>query len=138
MAKELEREDVGNGYYFTYKQKANGLGGYYSSNVEFHNDQTGLHKKITDRYGVFFDFPGVVYGDWCKKLKFAFHEEINFVFRAYYCEDGRVKFLWMVQPDGRYYADDDGFGMENDEEIMLFSYLDSNGNFTQPFEEEIS
>ena len=33
--------------------------------------------------------------------------------------DGICCLCWMLHPDGRYYADEDGFGMEDDDE---FSY----------------
>ena len=41
--------------------------------------------------------------------------------------------LWEIQPDGRYWADGDGFGAESDYEIQLYSYLDVQGKFTAPF-----
>jgi len=40
---------------------------------------------------------------------------------------------WTLQPDGRYFEDEDGFGAENCEEITLYSYIDTNGIFTEPF-----
>lgn len=44
-----------------------------------------------------------------------------------------VRMVWMIQPDGRYWADDGGFGMENDLEICLYSTLDVDGEFAHPF-----
>lgn len=38
----------------------------------------------------------------------------------------------MVQPDGRYYADD-GFGREDDEEVTLCTLPDQRGRFAAPF-----
>ena len=46
----------------------------------------------------------------------------------------RYIMLWQIQPDGRYWADDDGFGMEDDEEITLYSFIDQNGKFMGPFQ----
>ena len=34
---------------------------------------------------------------------------------------------WTVSPDGSYYADDDGFGMTDDEEITLHGFIDTDG-----------
>ncbi len=34
---------------------------------------------------------------------------------------------WTVQPDGRYWADEDGFGADNDREITLHGWIDANG-----------
>lgn len=40
---------------------------------------------------------------------------------------------WMVQPDGRYWEDEYGFGRSFDEEIILYAYLNNNGSFITPF-----
>ena len=37
------------------------------------------------------------------------------------------------QPDGFYWADEDGFGAENDSEIVLYADLDAKGVFKGPF-----
>lgn len=34
---------------------------------------------------------------------------------------------WTVCPDGSYYADSDGFGMTDDEEITLHGFIDTDG-----------
>lgn len=34
---------------------------------------------------------------------------------------------WTVSPDGSYYADSDGFGMTDDEEITLHGFIDTDG-----------
>lgn len=34
---------------------------------------------------------------------------------------------WTVRPDGSYYADSDGFGMTNDEEITLHGFINTDG-----------
>lgn len=47
--------------------------------------------------------------------------------------DGRFLMVWEVQPDGRYWEDDDGFGGTSDPEICLYSYIDEEGRFTNPF-----
>ena len=44
-----------------------------------------------------------------------------------------MRMVWRIQPDGRYWADEGGFGMENDLEICLYSMLDAEGNFAHPF-----
>ena len=47
-------------------------------------------------------------------------------------EDGH-RCLWTIQPEGRYRADEDGFGAENDSEIVLYSDLDKNGSIYLAF-----
>lgn len=34
---------------------------------------------------------------------------------------------WELNPDGRYFMDEDGYGMTNDEEITVYSYVDRAG-----------
>ena len=38
---------------------------------------------------------------------------------------GLYRVEWTVQPDGRYYADEDGYGMTDDEEIIIHGYIDA-------------
>ena len=40
---------------------------------------------------------------------------------------------WQLNPDGRYYQDDDGFGMTDDEEIEIYGFIDTNGNVLVKF-----
>lgn len=35
---------------------------------------------------------------------------------------------WQVNPDGRYFMDDDGYGMTDDEEVALCGYIDRTGS----------
>lgn len=41
--------------------------------------------------------------------------------------NGVAEVSWMLQPDGRYYQDDDGFGMTDDEEIIIYGRIDRTG-----------
>lgn len=45
----------------------------------------------------------------------------------------RFLVLWTIQPDGRYWADEGGFGGTNDLEVQLYTYLDADGRYTGPF-----
>lgn len=40
---------------------------------------------------------------------------------------------WTVRPDGSYYADSDGFGMTDDEEITLHGFIDTDGRPIEQF-----
>lgn len=42
-------------------------------------------------------------------------------------ENGVAEVEWKINPDGRYYEDDEGFGMTDDIEIAIFSYIDRTG-----------
>ncbi|MBR1878892.1 MAG: hypothetical protein IJ814_07835 [Paludibacteraceae bacterium] len=41
--------------------------------------------------------------------------------------DGNAGVQWQINPDGRYFMDDDGFGMTDDEEITLTGTIDRTG-----------
>lgn len=107
--------------------------------MTFYHDEKGLHKQITSENGTFIEFPGVVESSWRQSLAHTLREQIEFVFSYSRPsnEDALLDFRWMVQPDGWYYADDDGFGMENDEEIVLVTGLDRQGSFTGLFHERV-
>jgi len=40
-------------------------------------------------------------------------------------EDGLARVDWMLYPDGRYFADEDGFGMEDNDEVNITGYIDT-------------
>ena len=46
---------------------------------------------------------------------------------------GVAEVTWQINPDGRYYMDDDGFGMTDDEEIALIGKIDRTGKVVVPF-----
>lgn len=56
-------------------------------------------------------------------------KELNALFptfvRSYKKDVAEVS--WQINPDGRYYMDEDGYGMTNDEEITIYSYVDRAG-----------
>ena len=41
---------------------------------------------------------------------------------------------WQLNPDGRYYMDDDGFGMTSDEEITVYGFIDTKMNVLVKFQ----
>lgn len=58
----------------------------------------------------------------------------DFGFWIYPFVDGVARVEWTVYPDGRYWADDDGFGMTDDEEIILIGRIDDEGKAVCLFE----
>ena len=40
-------------------------------------------------------------------------------------KDGLAYVSWMLYPDGRYFADEDGFGMEDNDEVNIGAYIDT-------------
>ena len=47
--------------------------------------------------------------------------------------NGVAQVDWQLNPDGRYYQDDDGYGMTDDEEIEIYGFIDTNGNVLVKF-----
>lgn len=46
---------------------------------------------------------------------------------------GVAEVSWQLNPDGRYYMDEDGFGMTSDEEITVYGFIDSEMNVLVKF-----
>lgn len=46
---------------------------------------------------------------------------------------GVAEVSWELNPDGRYYMDDDGFGMTDDEEICIYGTIDRTGRVIKKF-----
>lgn len=93
------------------------------------------HKVIINHDGRFESFPGIIQGQWTNSIVGKFDFDAGKIeYRTSFEKHGDgYRCLWEIQPDGRYWADSDGFGVENDEEIVLYADLDSDGNFLSPF-----
>ncbi len=48
-------------------------------------------------------------------------------------ENGEANVEWQIHPDGKYYMDDDGFGMTDDNELTLFGTIDRTGKVIKKF-----
>ena len=48
-------------------------------------------------------------------------------------KDGLCAISWMLYPDGRYFADSDGFGMEDNDEEEVYAIIDTNLVIVEPF-----
>jgi len=105
------------------------------SSVYFVDEKRGIRKMLVNSRGVIQCFPGFKDKESLQKLvsNAALYPQICFRTSFEKQEQG-WKMLWEIQPDGRYWEDEDGFGGTNDEEVTLFTYVDENGDFTGPFE----
>lgn len=102
--------------------------------LRYYDPQRGIYRVIADAHGWIQNPPGFAPEVYLDIERFPKTPLPRVIYR---CDekilaDGRALFLWEVQPDGRYWADDDGFGMENDEEIILYSVM-RDGRLTTPF-----
>jgi len=102
--------------------------------IVFINKNKKIRKTIVNKNGKICNFPGIITEDF-QKYQISSHHlnpQVNFRLSFENRED-KWLVLWMIQPDGRYWEDEDGYGAEPDEEITLYTYLDKEGNFTAPF-----
>lgn len=104
--------------------------------VEFVNEEYGIRKLIVDDNGYIQNYPGLENPEeWLDawESKRALEPQIRFRTNFERMEDNTILMVWEIQPDGRYWEDEDGFGGESDLEILLYTYLDEKGNFIAPF-----
>lgn len=47
--------------------------------------------------------------------------------------NGVAEVQWQLIPDGRYWMDDDGFGMTSDEELNVYGFIDREANIVSKF-----
>ncbi len=117
--------------YVTFGRNGNGE----TAEVVLSDLEHGYRKVIINHDGFFEDFPGIVQGRWTNYLEGKFNFDAGHVlYRTSFekHEDG-YRCLWEIQPDGRYWADEDEFGAEDDSEIILYADLDGRGVFKGPF-----
>ena len=104
------------------------------NSLQYYDPDRWIYRVVVDGNGLIRESPGFVPEVYLDTAQFPKLPAPRVAFRCdyYRLDDGRVLFLWTVQPDGRYWADADGFGAENDEEIVLYSVL-KDGRLTTPF-----
>lgn len=102
--------------------------------VYYIDEDRGIRKKIVDKQGNIIGFPGIKREDfWIKEVS-PNRLRPQICFRTdFERRNGRIIMLWQIQPDGRYWEDDDGFGGSSDEAVTLYAFLDEKGNFDGPF-----
>lgn len=107
--------------------------GKEDSSVIFVNKKRGLKRMLIDKDGFFVNFPGIEKEDfWVSEIsENDILPRVRFHTRFEKQENGWL-ILWEIRPDGRYWADD-GFGIDNSEEITLYTFVNMEGCFTAPF-----
>lgn len=128
------RFPLGEGFYREFSDVPNGYGGYRPVNVYLRRiDDPDFRRCIIDGNGRIRNFPGIREGEWKKDLEYPLDNKVRFAFWIGGYKNGKAAVSWTLQPDGRYFEDEDGFGAEDCEEICLYSSLDAEGMFTEPF-----
>lgn len=102
--------------------------------VVFVDKSRGIRRTVVDHTGYICDFPGIEEQERIKPHIKPSRMEPIVRFGADFekHEDGYIM-IWTVQPDGRYWEDEDGFGAEPDEEIRLYAFMNKDGCFISPF-----
>lgn len=89
---------------------------------------------ILDENGKILNFPGIAKDEiWMSKQRVGIFEDVRYEAQFHCIDDDRMLMLWLVQPSGWYWIDDDGFGFTGDSSIMLYSVIDSDGMFEHEF-----
>ena len=103
--------------------------------IEFDNAKRGIHKQIIDDSGRILQFPGIIQEEfWIKEINMGSLEPVVRYRSSFQTiGNGNYRMIWQIQPDGRYWEDEDGFGAESDAEIELYADIDEDGNFLGPF-----
>ena len=86
------------------------------SSVYFVDEERGIRKMLVDQEGNIQNFPGIIMENFWVEEVAERSLEPQVRFRTYFEFKGNGwTMYWQVQPDGRYWGDDGGFGIENDE-----------------------
>lgn len=64
-------------------------------------------------------------------------KENRFASFIYPFVDDRAVFSWTVQPDGRYWADEGGYGMTDDNQVTLYALFNKEGRFITLFSDQV-
>ncbi len=112
----------------------NRIRGYGIENVDFVDPERGIRKVIVDDKGRIANFPGVVDDGWKSEYVYKnLDPVVKYITRFEPFGSDDYIMIWEIQPDGRYWEDDDGFGGDPDTEIVLYALIDKNGDFKGPF-----
>lgn len=77
--------------------------------------------------------------NWEDETVKSYAQSVRGLHSLYYCggsdfKNGVALVTWTILPDGRYFADDDGFGAEDNDEVNIYCYIDKRGKIIIPFQ----
>lgn len=127
-------EDLGEGMAVLYQ---NIWGWYKPRFVLNHNDKTAF--EFMDSYQCLVTVTNEDI-DWASLKKLPEEaiyraECLSFQFPSFISgfRNGVARVDWQLNPDGRYYMDDDGYGMTADEETEIYGFIDNRGSVLVKF-----
>lgn len=130
-------KEMGDGFYIVTEDGSNGMGGFCWHNVELRKHDDPSFRAEIIRGQQFVDFPGLAHGKWENEIAMdRVIKENRFASFIYPFVGDKAVFRWMVRPDGRYWADEDGYGMEDDYEVNLYALFNKEGRFITPFSDQ--
>ena len=65
----------------------------------------------------------------------AHHMLARYGFNINPFENGVALVSWTLYPDGQYFADEDGYGMEDNDEVRVYAYIDTHCRVLIPFQD---
>lgn len=104
--------------------------------VFFSNEEClPIIEKVLNEDGKIVNFPGIEEDErWEKKMNIGLSKDVRFEAKFQRLSNEEYLMIWLIQPSGWEWADDDGFGFSGDASISLYSIIDKDGNFTKKFE----
>lgn len=104
------------------------------------NIKTGRYRKLTSHCRVTVDDGDIDYEAIMRKCPNGLYnaETKSIRYSSVSLYDGKFKngisaISWMLYPDGQYFADSDGFGMEDNYEEVVYAIIDTNLEIIEPF-----
>ena len=129
-----KNEDLGEGTAVLYQ---NIWGWYKPRFVLNHNNKTAFEFMDRNEYLVTVTNDDIDWASLKKLPEKAINraECLSFQFPSFIrgFRNGVARVDWQLNPDGRYYMDDDGFGMTDDEEIEIYGFIDTQGHVLVKF-----
>ncbi|MBQ8852960.1 MAG: VWA domain-containing protein [Alistipes sp.] len=121
--------------------EGDGMAFFFGDNREFYiaNTQTGKIRKISTEESLLVNDSEIDIKAIAKVCENGLHNAQSKAIRyagvnrwdGY--KNGMCAITWTLYPDGRYFADSDGFGMEDNDEEVVYAIIDTDLNIVEPF-----
>ena len=121
--------------------EGDGMAFFFGDNQELYiaNTQTGKIRKITTEESLLVDDNEIDIKAIAKVCENGLHNAQSKAIRYAGVnrwdgfKNGMCAITWTLYPDGRYFADSDGFGMEDNDEEVVYAIIDTDLNIVEPF-----
>ena len=121
--------------------EGDGMAFFFGDNREFYiaNTQTGKIRKVSTEGSLLVNDNEIDIKAIAKVCENGLHNAQSKAIRyvgvnrwdGY--KNGLCAITWTLYPDGRYFADSDGFGMEDNDEEVVYAIIDTDLNIVEPF-----